>query len=140
MKLNNPADLIVTNNKKQILLVKRAKTQKEFPDCWSFPGGGCETGETAEEAIKREIKEELNCKIKKLQYFKSYYYKGKGYHSRVLYFYGTISGKIKLQEKELSDFKWFELNNDLLKLKLAYEQEEVVKDFMKAVSDKLVSS
>ena len=36
----------------------------EFKDGWEFPGGKMEPGETAEDAIIREIKEELEVEIK----------------------------------------------------------------------------
>ena len=35
----------------------------EWKDYWEYPGGKMETGETAEEALKREIHEELSTEI-----------------------------------------------------------------------------
>ena len=41
----------------------------EFKGKWEFPGGKIELGETPEEAIIREIKEELKSIIKVIKYF-----------------------------------------------------------------------
>ena len=35
-----------------------------LPNYWEFPGGKIESGETPEEALIREMKEEFNCDIK----------------------------------------------------------------------------
>lgn len=47
--------------KKKFLLIHR---QKNTEDYYIFPGGGVEDTETPEEAVVREINEELNLKIK----------------------------------------------------------------------------
>lgn len=55
--------VIIKNN--QILLIKRTKKGSLY---WVVPGGAVEEGETNEEALKRECKEELgvNIQIKEL--------------------------------------------------------------------------
>ena len=53
------ADIIQKENK--ILATKRG--YGEFINMWEFPGGKIESGETKEQALVREIKEELNIEI-----------------------------------------------------------------------------
>lgn len=45
---------IIKNNKEEILMLDR----KNFPFGWACPAGHVEEGETPEEALKREVKEE----------------------------------------------------------------------------------
>ncbi len=47
----------------KFLIVKRSETDDFLPNCWEFPGGGVEDGETITEALKREIKEEIGLDI-----------------------------------------------------------------------------
>ncbi|WP_210416273.1 NUDIX domain-containing protein [Leptospira idonii] len=48
---------LIQNNKGKILLIQQHKKGHGY---WLLPGGGIEFGESAEEALKRELKEELN--------------------------------------------------------------------------------
>lgn len=42
-----------------VLLARRSPQRKNYPDCWSFPGGHVEEGESLTDALEREIGEEL---------------------------------------------------------------------------------
>ncbi len=56
--------IIIRQNK--ILLIKRVKPNETY---WVIPGGGIEKGETKEQALIREIKEELGLDIKPKELF-----------------------------------------------------------------------
>ena len=49
---------ILKDNDK-LLIVKRNSNDDLYPGAWEFPGGHVEDGETLEEALKRELKEEI---------------------------------------------------------------------------------
>lgn len=46
-------------NDGEVLMARRSKHRKSHPDVWSFPGGHVEGGETNEQALVRELKEEI---------------------------------------------------------------------------------
>lgn len=131
MKLVNPVNLIIINENEQILLCKRAANDEAEANAWSIPGGCANEEENFEKALHREIQEELGCNIKELNYFGSYYFQiNKTKAARAVYFYGSISKNIKLNY-ELSEFNWFDLNNPkLFQLNLAFNQKNVIKDFV----------
>ena len=130
MKISNPVDLIIIRNNK-ILLAKRSEDELGYKNTWSIPGGGPEIDEEIEEALHREIQEELGCKIKKHTYFRSYHMKlAEDFIARAFYFYGDIEGEIKLND-ELSEFRWFDIDDpNILELDFAFNQKDVIKDFI----------
>jgi 8-oxo-dGTP diphosphatase len=54
---------ILYNDKNEILISQRSKKSKEYPLRWEFLGGKFEQGETGEQAMIREIKEEIDLDI-----------------------------------------------------------------------------
>lgn len=53
---------VIRNNQNQILCALRSP-EMSMPNSWEFPGGKIEENEKPEEALVREIKEELGCEI-----------------------------------------------------------------------------
>jgi 8-oxo-dGTP diphosphatase len=53
---------ILMNAEKQVFIAQRS-AEGTYPLKWEFPGGKVESDETFEEALKRELYEELGCEI-----------------------------------------------------------------------------
>ena len=59
MTSRHVAVLILHDGRGRILLQHRTNDAPTFPDYWGLFGGGIEQGETAQQAVEREILEEL---------------------------------------------------------------------------------
>ncbi|WP_024547906.1 nucleoside triphosphatase NudI [Siccibacter turicensis] len=53
----------IIENDGDVLLCRMASDRGVFPGQWALSGGGTEPGETLEEALRREIREELGDKL-----------------------------------------------------------------------------
>jgi 8-oxo-dGTP diphosphatase len=110
MKMIDVTCGIITFDNK-ILVVQRSETMK-LPLKWEFPGGKIEEGETEEECILREIKEELNIEIELISRLSPSIYDYPEFSIRLIPFTAILkSGDIKLSEHK----QYLFLNKDDLK-------------------------
>lgn len=93
----------IIKEKDKIFATKRG--HGEFKNGWEFPGGKIEPGESPEEALHREIMEELNIEIDINRLFEIVEYDYPNFHLTLYCFICSIkSGKIVLLEHE--EGKW----------------------------------
>lgn len=123
--------VFIINSKKQVLLQKRSKNKKMWPDMWDISAGGhVIAGEFGFQAIIREIKEELGLNIKKEEitfigcsksinkkedilnkHFNEYYIVTKNIDEK----------NLNLQKEEVSEVKWINKEEIIERIKNNYD-------------------
>jgi 8-oxo-dGTP diphosphatase len=125
----------------KILLIKRRTAP--FIGYWGLPGGRMDPGETIEQTIIREVKEETGLETVILAKIGEYV--ERGIKDDVDYeYYPTcfvvkpVSGEIKKQESEIQDIHLFSL--DALPNPLAFEHDQMIEDYKEKKESKLTPS
>lgn len=73
----------------------------EFKDYWEFPGGKMEPGESREQALRREIMEELDTEIRVEDFLMTVDYDYPAFHLTMHCFLCiVVSGRLELKEHE----------------------------------------
>jgi 8-oxo-dGTP diphosphatase len=94
------AAIILENDKGEFLLALRDnKPGIPFPNHWDLIGGHVEEGETPEEALVREVKEELDIDLKEYSFFKIYECLNGDAYENIKYIY---TGKINIPIEEVT--------------------------------------
>ena len=102
MKTIEVVAALITHND-QIFATQRG--YGEFKDGWEFPGGKMEPGETPQQALVREIREELDTEIEVGSLVETVEYDYPNFHLTMHCFLCTIrSGELVLKEHEAA--KW----------------------------------
>lgn len=102
----------------------------EFKDGWEFPGGKMESGETPEDALKREIWEELETRIVIERYVQTVEWDYPTFHLTMHCYWSSVeSGALTLKEHEaarwltkdeLTSVNWLPADLQLLDLIRTY--------------------
>lgn len=107
----------------KILATKRG--YGEFINMWEFPGGKMEPGETKEEALHREIMEELEIDISIDEFLLTVEYNYPNFHLTMHCYICTITGGT-LHLNDHNDAKWIGVN-ELDDLNWLPADDEVIK-------------
>ncbi len=127
----NAAGAIILNKNGEILLIKRGDRKEEV---WGLPGGMMELGESVEETVKREVREETGLKVKTDRLFGVYTKPSleiypNGDQAQVIFFVFVctlIGGNIQADGIEISDIRYF----DPIKLPPGFRHPEIIRDYL----------
>ncbi len=82
----------------------------EYKDGWEFPGGKIEEGESPQQALKREIMEELDTEVEVGELIDTIEYDYPTFHLSMDCFWCTlVNGNLTLKEHEAA--KWLDKNS-----------------------------
>ena len=120
-KFNVVAAVILKNNK---FFIAQRNRNKHMGLCWEFPGGKVEKNENFEQALKREIKEELNISILINKKIGVENYQDNKINVKLHYYLCThIDGKFILNEHE--DSAWV-AKNEFNKYNFAEGDKDII--------------
>ncbi len=103
----NPCVIMLVVRGREILLARNARTRSGFYSCLA---GFIEAGETAEQTVHREVREECGLEVGNLRYFKSQSWPFPS--QLMLGFYADyVGGDIIPEEAEIEEADWFDVDD-----------------------------
>jgi len=100
--------LIYQNEK---ILICQRKEEGDHPLKWEFPGGKLKDNENNQEALKRELKEELSIEINEMIFFDEYLYEYKKLSKNLkLVFFQIFQFEGEIQNKVHQQLKWIDIS------------------------------
>lgn len=124
---------ILFHDSSRILLEDRRKINKHG-EHWSFFGGVIKKGESVEEALKREVLEELSYKLKTYSFFKKYKFDANKKLCLTYHIFIAPIPKLKeLKVHKKAGIKIFTFKQ-ALKLKITDIDKQIIKDLQASLT------
>ena len=112
---------IIFDERGRIFATQRGYGERK--DWWEFPGGKIEAGETPQQALKREIHEELDAEIEVGELLRTIDYDYPNFHLTMHCFLCRLDSDVKLLEheaakwlrpEELGSVKWLPADEEII--------------------------
>jgi len=115
----------------KILLIKR--NTPPFMGYWALPGGRMDPGETVEQTVIREVREETGLECATVEVLGDYVEKGNKDNVEYEYYptcfvVKIVGGELRKQDSEVQEMQLFSL--DTLPTPLAFEHEKMLEDYV----------
>ena len=108
---------------KKFLLGKRSQKKKFLPGYWTTPGGKVEPGEKLIDALKREVKEETNLEVKRVDLLKISEQFHDEHHHIIFDFRVDVSDSNPKSGSDLIELSWFD-KNEIKNIKMVKEDKK----------------
>ena len=114
--IHRSVHLILLNDRDEMLICRRAKTKRWYPDLYSYSVSGTVEDEPYFEAMQREMKEEIGLELPFARLFKYKYFDKKADNAWRVVYISRSNKKPKIDKKEVDEYQWIgldELANEL---------------------------
>lgn len=125
---------VIVNEEGKVFLAKRGANVRNERGLWQIPGGGVEFGETLEDALKREVKEEhgIDIEIIKLLSVSNHIIPGEKQHWVSPAFLCKIKGGTPqiLEPDKCDEIRWFSIEEVKNISSVAPNSKEAIKSLL----------
>ncbi len=127
MKRKGTSIIFVNDQKQALLFLRDDKPGLPYRNMWDVPGGHVDEGETPEQCIVREMKEEMGLTLEQFELFSVM-----EFTDRIEYTFWQKAdlNTEKIDLREGQQLKWF-TESEAKNTKLAYGFNEILDDFFK---------
>lgn len=133
MKQVVSAAAIINNDQMQVLLAERSLHKRLDAGLWETIGGRVEPGESPQDCLKREIREEIGCEIDSFRLFNVYSCVHNDVQTISVVYIARIKGALNPDFLEISRLDWFD-RSEAEKLKYAMNCRQRIVDFYQRTS------